>query len=703
MSRSELLHGDCLEVLRTLAPESVDACVTDPPYGIGFMGKEWDTFKPGQEAKRIVENKQIASDNPNLKGRTRGPASSPSAVEYDRTLAGQEGFQAWTKQWASAVYRVLKPGAYIVVCGAPRSHHRMMSGLEEAGFEIRDAMLFWGFGQGFPKSLNVSNDERFCQCGQAPNTRLEAALMSGLRRRVDATDAVSSEPQQDVLVDVREAPSQLAEAASAPRGAERSVRGMREAVPLSAESSGASVSGDVFAAVQREDALSDTEAAPIHSAEGLHAASRSEVWASECSVEGRHHVQAEQGQLHRPEVRAVSPRVSGDGAVGWVCDGASADRGAANGPVPDAHGSRASYRSRHQEQSSNESGTLADEPDAQTGGRWPRCGRCGKSVVPDGLGTALKPAYEPIAIARKPFRGSVAGNVEAHGTGALNIDACRIEYQDEADYEAAKGGDSGSASRVLDGYGHTNTRPQSEKITELGRWPANVVLDDLAALVLDEQSGECSVNPSGTFAERPTTKNEVYSGAYGPAEVFGYGDSGGASRFFKTVELTDDDLCRHTVADRATDASVECCLPAGHVGGHDYSDIGGARFLYCAKPSREERDMGCYDLRERSGGEATARTDGTAGLNNPRAGAGRTGGARNFHPTVKPIELMRWLVRLVTPINGTVIDPFMGSGTTGIACRYELRSFIGIEREAEYLEIARRRIDASVPLFSESA
>jgi site-specific DNA-methyltransferase (adenine-specific) len=84
-----------------------------------------------------------------------------------------------------------------------------------------------------------------------------------------------------------------------------------------------------------------------------------------------------------------------------------------------------------------------------------------------------------------------------------------------------------------------------------------------------------------------------------------------------------------------------------------------------------------------------------------RAGAGRTGGSKNIHPTVKPVELMRWLVRLVAPVGGTVLDPFTGSGTTGMACRYELREFVGIEREAEYIAIAERRIAAVAPLFWE--
>lgn len=155
--RVTLYQGDCIDVMARMAANSVDALVTDPPYGLGFMGQAWDTFKPGEAESRITENRAIESDNPNLRGRTRGPASSPSAVEYDRTVEGQRSFQAWTEQWAREAYRVLKPGGHIIVCGAPRSAHRMVCGLEDAGFEIRDSIA-WLFAQGFPKSHNLDGE-----------------------------------------------------------------------------------------------------------------------------------------------------------------------------------------------------------------------------------------------------------------------------------------------------------------------------------------------------------------------------------------------------------------------------------------------------------------------------------------------------------------------------------------------------------------
>jgi site-specific DNA-methyltransferase (adenine-specific) len=125
-----------------------------------------------------------------------------------------------------------------------------------------------------------------------------------------------------------------------------------------------------------------------------------------------------------------------------------------------------------------------------------------------------------------------------------------------------------------------------------------------------------------------------------------------------------------------------------------YGDAGGAsRFFYTAKPNRDERDAGLDDLDSRTAGQATGRVDGSDGLRSPRAGSGRTSdGVKNHHPTVKPVAVMEWLVDLVAPPGGLVLDPFCGSGTTGVAAVRRARSFVGMEREADYVEIAVRRI-----------
>lgn len=254
--------------------------------------------------------------------------------------------------------------------------------------------------------------------------------------------------------------------------------------------------------------------------------------------------------------------------------------------------------------------------------------------VGEGRGTALKPGHEPIVLARKPLEGTVAANVAKWGTGALNIDGCRIAGDVPV---FARRGDL-MTNVYGSGLGGGNRTGETRE----GRWPANVLLDEGAAAELDVQSGTLTSGTRAAGVRKGIGFGSSATGDGGPAIV---GSEGGASRFF-----------------------------------------------YVAKPARAERDAGCAHLPAKSGGEATDREDDSAGTQNPRAGAGRTGGARNFHPTVKPVELMRYLVRLVTPPGGLVLDPFAGSGTTGVACIHEGFGFLGIEREEEYLEIARARL-----------
>jgi DNA modification methylase/transcriptional regulator with XRE-family HTH domain len=283
------------------------------------------------------------------------------------------------------------------------------------------------------------------------------------------------------------------------------------------------------------------------------------------------------------------------------------------------------------------SGTLREGGNTSQSARW------------DGWGTALKPGHEPIVLARKPLEGTVAANVQKWGTGGLNIDGCRIEGRERTEYGLK------NATRTQGAvYGEPSASADFD--ASKGRWPANVLLDEDAAAELDAQSGE-SRSPK-TYARNVAT--DTSSRTMNPGATVGkrgvgdiannYGDSGGASRFF-----------------------------------------------YVAKPSRKERDLGCDALPAKSGGEATDREDDSKGVDNPRAGAGRTGGAKNYHPTVKPIALMRYLCRLVTPPGGTVLDPFTGSGTTGIAALQEGFKFVGIEREAEYVTLASARMSATQP------
>lgn len=250
-----------------------------------------------------------------------------------------------------------------------------------------------------------------------------------------------------------------------------------------------------------------------------------------------------------------------------------------------------------------------------------------------GWGTALKPAFEPVVVGRKPLKGTVAANVLAYGVGGLNIDGTRIGTETVTINTFDNG-----AKPFGDAVGEPFTSRQSQ-----GRWPSNVILDEYTAQLVDQQSG---------ITGSTTTK----TGQYQSRSEFGGGQIN----------------VRHP-------------------------DVGGAsRFFYIAKANKRDRNEGLDELEEASASVMVDREEGSAGMNSPRAGAGRTSGAKNFHPTVKPTDLMRQLIRLVTPPGGIVLDPFTGSGSTGKAAILEGMQFIGCELTEDYLPIIQGRIEWAV-------
>ena len=248
----------------------------------------------------------------------------------------------------------------------------------------------------------------------------------------------------------------------------------------------------------------------------------------------------------------------------------------------------------------------------------------------DGWGTALKPAHEPIVVARKPVEGTIAANVLKHGVGGLNIDATRIGTTDK--FGGGAKGSSGFAANY-DAEGWTQG-------SDLGRWPANIILDEFTAELLDEQSG---ISKSVAGGKSGTSFSAGVQGIARTDERIGHNDSGGASRFF-----------------------------------------------YVAKANKRDRNEGLDELPEQEMGRNQSSLDGGKMLTG--SGNQRSNTKQNFHPTVKPTALMQYLIRLVTPEGGTVLDPFAGSGSTGKASLLENKRFIGIELTAEYLPIIEGRL-----------
>lgn len=265
----------------------------------------------------------------------------------------------------------------------------------------------------------------------------------------------------------------------------------------------------------------------------------------------------------------------------------------------------------------------------------------------DGWGTALKPAYEPIILARKPLIGTVARNVMEHGVGGINIDACRIETTENLNggAYAKEGADrhDGAENWRYKREGGAGQYQQPE-----GRWPANILLDEEAASMLDQQTGKTSTTGKRT----QSSKDALVEGT-----VWGWGNVN-----HKSVEYP--------------------------------GDSGGAsRFFYCAKASKSEREAGLDDVDATHRANGNKWTDQDYRVVSGERSEGQTPGPRkNTHPTVKPISLMRYLCKLVTPPGGVILDPFIGSGSTGAAARLEGFSIIGIDNDPSSIAIAERRI-----------
>jgi DNA modification methylase len=452
----EIREGDCREVMRGMDAESIDAIVCDPPYGLSFMGKGWDHGVPG--------------------------------VEF----------------WTEAM-RVAKPGAHLLAFGGTRTYHRLACAIEDAGWEIRDCVM-WVYGSGFPKSHDVSKaiDKRGGSLGW--QAQFAAHLRSIKPRALKASEInahVSNGTKSNFwghFIDTKSQPL----------------------VPTVAQ-------------YQRL-----RELLPIDPAWDAHF-------------------------LPEAEREVLGQKRTGD-PVAWF---AQSDRG--EGIVD------------------------ITAPATDAARQW------------NGWGTALKPAWEPIIVARKPLVGTVAENVIAHGTGAINVDGCRVgeplSYASGA-FPERTNRPSRNGRQEPNGRAWARSGDGVECREVAGRWPANVMHD----------------------------------------------------------------------------GSEEVTAPMGEA----------ARFFYCAKASKADRDEGLGHLPEtqcsvgdpRPGGDFNERLGKTPGVR------------RNNHPTVKPTALMRYLCRLVTQPGGIVLDPFCGSGSTGKAARLEGFRFIGIERESDYAAIARARIAA---------
>ena len=451
----KIINADCIEAMKAMPENSVDSIVTDPPYGLEFMGKEWDKGVPGMQF------------------------------------------------WAEML-KVLKPGGHLLSFGGSRTYHRMASAIEDAGFEIRDQIM-WIYGSGFPKSLNIGK-----QVDKINGKKTEEFIALGKYLK----ESRGETPQNQIS---KFFPSKT---------------------------------GRLTGCVSN--------------------------WELGMNVPTK-----EQWIILKRELKL-------DDKFDYIIEREGAER-------------EIIKSKRHGGGSSDIFPERNNKYDSIGKSEW------------EGWGTALKPAHEPIVVARKPLsERTVALNVLKWGTAGLNIDASRIvteEIKDKKHQGTGMGYHGGKGAMRHFGSGTSHSQ---------GRFPANIILDEAAGQMLDAQSG---IIKKGGFqrGSKLTTSGKTDTRAYG---VF----KGGITAEPRT----------------------------------ELDNYGASRFFYCAKASKSER------------------------------------GASNNHPTVKPIKLMEYLIRLITPRGGTVLDPFTGSGTTLIAAKRLNFKYIGIEKEEEYVKIAEARLKAVV-------
>jgi DNA modification methylase len=658
------LHcGDCVSVLAEMEAASIDSCVCDPPYHLTELKTSAQSFASQLNGGRSAEQKRARSG---FMGKS-----------WD---GGDIAFRPET--WA-AVFRVLKPGGHLAAFGGTRTFHRMMVAIEDAGFELRDTLM-WVYGQGFPKSADVSKhldreernswlnvckaidntDQRSIvqgwieysgsvrsaalqfaksQIAIGTNTPKSASALAPVRLQITPEKFNASA----IIAELRLGEVHLTNAAywrsalssayenstalSALVSIAENSLGSREATQ-SMQASSAPRSAWDWLGESTTDKLKGGEALKIwlgskasskpEATTALYAAltddlklitlSRSKTFRSLDTKSQMDFVSATTVTITESTAASLLSFTAATLKSKGIDRAAGAKRVRLGTKVELGviHGQGDANKTKHQ----GWQRPWHDDPDADA--HFVTAPATDAARQWQGFGTALKPAWEPIALFRKPLDPgmTVAGNVLAYGTGAINVDGCRVATDPSVD-DARLGG-RGEWHIKREQTKHTvSLPPGSMASSPLGRWPANLVHDGSEEVIKGFPDAKAGGNIESSA---PSDKTGTIFGAFtGRFDNTSYGDSGSAARFFYTAKADADD----------------------------------------------------------------------------RLGS--------KHPTVKPLDLMQWLVRLVTPPKGTVLDCFAGTGTTGEAAFREGFKAVLIEKEAEYQNDIRRRMSLALSSKSE--
>jgi DNA modification methylase len=530
----KLLLGDCLDKLKELDDNSVDSIVTDPPYGLSFMGKKWDYDVPSQDI------------------------------------------------WEECI-RVLKPGGHLLSFAGSRTYHRMAVRIEDAGFEIRD-QLMWIYGSGFPKSHNIGK----------------------------AVDKL--------------------------QGNEREVVGVKEGKIDFSKSK----KGDKSF---YESAWNDKDYVDLDITKGN---SPYEGWGTALKP------------AHEPIVMARKPlseKTVVDNVLEWGTGGINIDESRIQHDEPVKTTTRTEKGDTWNESNSGLRNNPSNMASADPMGRFPA-----NVIFDEEAGKILDEQTGIIKTGDiKPYKQNTKSSIYGDSGFFKDTDVRTVNFK----------GDSGGASRFFyspktsktdrneglddfeektenDGKGmNSNGGDVAQVVRPEGRFPANVIFDEEAGKILDEQTGILKSGFMKAGTQRIMSEGDANTyGHYDSDTTYNdtYGDSGGASRFF-----------------------------------------------YSPKTSKTDRNEGLDDFEEKSRSDAN-KMMGKSGNFKTGSGNNRTTEFKNNHPTVKPTDLMLYLIRMVTPKGGTTLDPFMGSGSSGKAAVRGGFDFVGVEREEEYMKIAKARI-----------
>ena len=574
--------GDSLEVLKGMADESVDCIVTDPPYGLSFMGKKWDYDVPSTEL--------------------------------------------WTE-----CLRVLRPGGHLLAFAGTRTQHRMAVRIEDAGFEIRD-MIAWIYGSGFPKSRDIGKDIEKINVGGIKNLK-KIGSKKGIKGESGTQGfSYSKEYVPGVSIGGKQIQGEIPiyEINNEWQGWGTALKPSQETICLAQkpiENSSVIVYNDIkevficllklyVKTVEKSFTLNHQEQSVV---------SNIAQWIVESNINIQADLQEAMDMLQFLSKENMNLNI----VISWLNILVDLYKLRNTSTIEMVLSMTIELKilkslewenilqNITQVKNNKISGTqqnvlLAEKTfsDLKMKLDYIQTHFVQENATSLGRSKNLSPDLEQIVMARKPVEGTIAQNVLKHGVGGINIDGCRVSNE-TITYKNGPGGGKNEINRMMGGNEENDIKFRAEKWEQTGRFPANLIHDGS-----DEVLELFPLSSS--------------SSSYRPADKGGTGNS----LVFKH---------KH-----------------GEHRGYNEPKSSAARFFYCAKASRSERGEG------------------------------------NVHPTVKPIALMQYLCRLVTPPNGIVLDPFFGSGSTGCAAIREGFRYIGIDISEDYCAIAAKRIDSEL-------